>query len=73
MMIPFLLACDSATPQISVRPSKGRKEVEELLNVFKCTPEELYEKCKNNKKLLSKSGNKFLNLLVEHRKKGGEE
>lgn len=68
MMIPFIQALEPSKLQRFERKSKARIEVEEVLNVLKCTPEELKEKCLKNKKLLSESGNLFLNYLIETRK-----
>lgn len=64
VMLAALTASSTASSGMSSsRTSDADEECDEITSVcryLKCTPEQLYEKCKTNKKLLSRSANAIL-------------
>ena len=56
-----------ALPSINLGKTP-KDEVWDVCQFLKCSPEELYEKCKKNKKLLSKHANEFLKNHIERMK-----
>lgn len=60
VMVAALTASSGMSSSLTSDADEVCNEIISVCRYLKCTPEQLYEKCKTNKKLLSRSANAIL-------------